>query len=78
MDASKRGHLLAQMADLIERDADYLAALETLDNGKPLPDSKGGVEHSVSIWRYFSGWADKIHGDTLPIDGSFMSMTRSS
>ena len=76
MDASKRGQLLAEMANLIERDADYLAALETLDNGKPLADSIGGVEHSVSIWRYFSGWADKIHGDTLPIDGSFISMTR--
>ena len=76
MDASKRGQLLAKMANLMERDVDYLAALETLDNGKPLADSKGGVEHSISIWKYFSGWADKIHGDTLPIDGSFMSMTR--
>ena len=76
MDASNRGRLLSKMADLMERDTSYLAALETLDNGKPLTDSKGGLEHSISIWRYFAGWADKLHGDTLPIDGPFMSLTR--
>ena len=76
MDASNRGRLLSKMADLMERDPSYLAALETLDNGKPLTDSKGGLEHSISIWRYFAGWADKLHGDTLPIDGPFMSLTR--
>ncbi|OTF81444.1 hypothetical protein BLA29_007728, partial [Euroglyphus maynei] len=35
MDASKRGHLLYRLADLIERDQDYIASLESLDNGKP-------------------------------------------
>jgi len=76
MDASKRGQMLNKMADLMERDYEYLAALETLDNGKPVACSKGDLDHSISIWRYFSGWADKIHGDTMPIDGSFMSLTR--
>jgi len=76
MDASKRGQLLNKMATLMERDYEYLASLETLDNGKPLSCSKGDLDHSISIWRYFSGWADKIHGDTVPIDGSFVSFTR--
>ena len=76
MDASKRGQMLGKMADLNERDYEYLAALETLDNGKPLACSKGDLDHAISIWRYFSGWADNIHGDTLPIDGSFISFTR--
>ena len=76
MDASKRGQMLNKMADLMERDYEYLAALETLDNGKPLTCSKGDLDHAISIWRYFSGWADKIHGDTLSIDGSFISLTR--
>ena len=35
MDASARGVLLLKLADLIERDRNYLASLETLDNGKP-------------------------------------------
>jgi len=76
MDASKRGMMLSKMADLIERDYEYLASLETLDNGKPVSASKGDLDHSISVWRYFSGWADKIHGNTIPTDGNFMSLTR--
>ena len=76
MDASKRGLMLNQMADLIERDYDYIAALESYDSGKPLEASQGDLDHALSIWRYFAGWADKIHGHTLPIDGNFMSVTR--
>merc|ERR1712215_183544 len=76
MDASKRGQMLHKMADMMERDYEYLAALETLDNGKPVTASKGDLDHSITIWRYFSGWADKIHGDTIPVDGPFMSLTR--
>ena len=39
-DASARGALIYKLADLIERDADYLARLETLDNGKPIDACK--------------------------------------
>ena len=39
MDASQRGHLLYRLADLIERDREYLASLESLDNGKPYLDA---------------------------------------
>ena len=76
MDASERGRLLNKMADLVERDQEYLARLETLDNGKPLEASRGDLTHAISVWRYFAGWADKLHGDTLPLDGSFLSFTR--
>ena len=76
MDASGRGRLLAKMADLMERDKDDLAKLETLDNGKPLKASLADLDHAISIFRYFSGWADKLHGNTLPVDGSFLSFTR--
>src|SRR5580698_10830508 len=40
MKASERGRLLYQLADLIEQNADQLARLETLDNGKPLSIAK--------------------------------------
>ena len=76
MDASKRGLMLNKMADLIERDYDYIVALESYDCGKPVAASRGDLDHALSIWRYFAGWADKIHGHTLPIDGNFMSVTR--
>ena len=39
MDASQRGHLLYKLADLMERDREYLASLESLDNGKPYNDA---------------------------------------
>src|SRR5262249_37871222 len=42
MNASERGRLLNKLADLIEKNREDLAALETLDNGKPYPDSFNG------------------------------------
>ena len=55
-----------QLADLIERDSDYLAALETLDNGKPIAEAKFDMATAVSCLRYYAGWADKIHGQNIP------------
>lgn len=55
-----------QLADLIERDAEYLAALETLNNGKPLPEAQLDMVFAVKCLRYYAGWADKIHGQTIP------------
>ena len=77
MDASQRGRLLYHLSDLIERDREYLAQLETLDNGKPHSDSLN-VDLSLTIkcYRYYAGWADKIHGKTIPTDGSVLSFTR--
>jgi aldehyde dehydrogenase (NAD+) len=50
--------------------------LETLDNGKPLEEARGDVEQSILVLEYFAGWADKIHGDTIPADGDVMTLTR--
>ncbi len=75
--ASERGRLLHRLADLIEKHADELAALESLDNGKPLAVAKAvDVAATVGCYRYFAGWADKIHGKTIPIDGDFFCYTR--
>ncbi|RWS00478.1 Retinal dehydrogenase 1-like protein, partial [Dinothrombium tinctorium] len=76
MDASDRGRLLNRFADLIERDFEYLAKLETLDNGKPLKDSKRDINAAIKNVRYFAGYADKIHGKTIPMDGNYFAFTR--
>merc|ERR1711935_445914 len=76
MDASVRGKLMFKLADLMETNADDIARLDTLDNGKPLSTAKDDVEYSVGCLRYFAGWSDKIHGDTIPTDGNFFSFTR--
>lgn len=77
MRASERGRLLYRLADLIEDKADELAALEALDNGKPFRVAKAvDVVKTVACYRYFAGWADKVHGKTIPIDGDYLCYTR--
>uniref|UniRef100_A0A8C9LAU3 aldehyde dehydrogenase (NAD(+)) n=1 Tax=Pavo cristatus TaxID=9049 RepID=A0A8C9LAU3_PAVCR len=77
MDASHRGKLLNRLADLIERDRAYLAALETLDNGKPYSIAYlVDLDMVVKCLRYFAGWSDKFHGKTIPLDGDFFCYTR--
>jgi aldehyde dehydrogenase (NAD+) len=77
MNASERGGLLYRLADLIETHADELAQLESLDNGKPVSLAKRvDVPKTVACYRYFAGWADKVQGKTIPIDGDFFCYTR--
>ncbi|XP_070570119.1 aldehyde dehydrogenase, mitochondrial-like [Ptychodera flava] len=77
MDASERGVLLNRLADLIERDREYIASLETLDNGKPFMVAYfADLPLSVKCLRYYAGWADKTHGKTIPIDGNYFCYTR--
>lgn len=76
MDASARGRLINKLADLIERDAKYIAALETMDNGMVIGLSYGETIGATKQLRYFAGWADKIHGKTIPIDGDYFCYTR--
>ena len=77
MDARDRGILLNRLADLAEQNLDELAALETLDNGKPISDSRAAdLPLVVDCLRYYAGWADKIHGDTIPVRGNYFTYTR--
>jgi aldehyde dehydrogenase (NAD+) len=77
MDARDRGKLLYKLADLIEKNFDELAALETLDNGKPIADARGAdLPLVIDCFRYYAGWADKIHGQVVPIRGPYFSYTR--
>ncbi len=77
MDARDRGALINRLAVLIAAEIDELAALETLDNGKPIRDSRhGDIKLVIDCLQYYAGWADKIHGDTIPIRGDFLCYTR--
>jgi aldehyde dehydrogenase (NAD+) len=65
----ERARLIYTLADLIERDADVFAEIETLDNGKPISEAKGfDVPATVEHFRYYAGWATKIHGDVIPVN----------
>ncbi|XP_017752185.1 PREDICTED: aldehyde dehydrogenase X, mitochondrial [Eufriesea mexicana] len=76
MDASARGVLMNKFADLIARDLEYIATLETLDNGKTYSNAVFDVQCSIDTIRYYAGWCDKICGDTIPADGNLVSFTR--
>lgn len=68
LNAYDRGNLLLKLADLIERNADDLAVLECLDNGKPAHLTRlVEVEGSIKTFRYFAGWPTKFGGETLPV-----------
>ncbi len=77
MSATERGRLMYKLADLVEANKKELAALETLDNGKPYGDSlRADVPLSIACYRYYAGWADKIQGKTIPINGPYFCYTR--
>ncbi|BBL74360.1 aldehyde dehydrogenase family protein [Methylomagnum ishizawai] len=77
MDARERGRLMYRLADLMERHIDELAALETLDNGKPIRDSRNAdLPLAIDCLRYYAGWADKLEGKTIPIRGNHFTYTR--
>jgi aldehyde dehydrogenase (NAD+) len=77
MSATKRGELLYKLADLIEQNIDELARLESLDNGKPLSDSLNvDLPLVIACYRYYAGWADKVQGKTIPINGPYFCYTR--
>lgn len=65
---AERGNLLWKVADLLEKYADELAELETLDNGKPLRAARhGDLPMAVRHFRYYAGWAGKLEGTTIPV-----------
>jgi len=68
MNASDRGRLIWRISELIEENADELAMLESLDNGKPYHIAKAAdVALSADLFRYMAGWTTKIEGNTVPI-----------
>lgn len=61
-----RGRLMQRLADLVEQHKETLATIETWDNGKPYNESlNGDVQEVLNTLRYYAGWADKIHGQTI-------------
>ncbi|RKE79400.1 aldehyde dehydrogenase family protein [Rhizobium sp. AG855] len=67
-----RGRLLEKLAILIERDADELARLETLDNGKPYFVSRNvDMQFAIDALRYYGGWASKVNGEYITLSPLF-------
>ncbi|KAL2091952.1 hypothetical protein ACEWY4_011750 [Coilia grayii] len=77
MDASERGCLLNKLADLVERDQLILATMESINSGKLfLMAYFIDLVATIKTLRYYAGWADKIQGKTIPVDGDYFTFTR--
>jgi acyl-CoA reductase-like NAD-dependent aldehyde dehydrogenase len=78
MSASERGRIVWKLGDLIMGNLDEMARLESLCTGKTLFDSgKVEIPFAAEVFRYYAGWATKIHGETLVLrDGAFTMTLR--
>src|SRR5690348_6972061 len=74
--ARDRGRLLWNIGEKLLERADEIARLETLHNGKPIFESRQiEVPASAECFQYYAGWADKIHGETIPVKGNYLTYT---
>src|SRR5580692_2320146 len=72
-----RARLMRRLAELIARDAGRLAEIETRDTGKLLREMRGQLAGLPGWFYYFAGLADKLQGDTIPVDKpNFLVYTR--
>ena len=76
MSAADRAKILWKIGDLIDKYNEELGTLETLDNGKPIFESRQiDMPMTAEVFRYYAGWATKIHGETVPVRGPFLQYT---
>ncbi len=76
MSASERGRLIWKMGDLLMERADEVARIETLDNGKPIFESRQvDVPAAADVFFYFAGYATKNHGETFPVSPRSLNYT---
>jgi acyl-CoA reductase-like NAD-dependent aldehyde dehydrogenase len=74
--AAERGKIVWKLADLLIASLDELARLETINTGKTLFDSgKVEIPFAAEVFRYYAGWATKIHGETLALRENAFTMT---
>jgi acyl-CoA reductase-like NAD-dependent aldehyde dehydrogenase len=72
-----RGRLIWKLGERLMEQADEIARLETLHNGKPIVESRHiEIPMAAECLQYFAGWADKIHGDTVPVRGKVLVYTQ--
>ncbi len=76
LSARERGRLIWKLGDRLMERVDEIARLETLHNGKPIFESRHiEIPAAAECFQYYAGWADKIHGDTIPAKGNAFTYT---
>lgn len=75
MPAVERGRCLTRLFQLVEKNGEELAALESRDTGKPIRQGKADVTATMRYYEFYGGAADKIHGDTIPFLEGYTALT---
>lgn len=75
MPPARRATLLSRLARAVEAEAEHLADLEVRDTGKPRSLARGEIGTCVRYLDYYAGAADKLHGETIPLDPGHLAMT---
>ena len=70
----ERGRILLNAADIVRREHERLAELETLDSGKPLGEAMEDIAEVAFMFEYYGGWATKIDGYIPPVGPDAMSL----
>ena len=74
--ARNRGRFLYKIAELLRKHKEEFAQLESLDNGKPITETRNvDLPLAIECFEYYAGLADKIHGETIPVSGNFLNYT---
>lgn len=69
----ERGQILVELAQYIRQNAEHFAQLESLDVGKPLQQARGDIEAAARYFEFYGGAADKVMGDTIPIEDGILN-----
>jgi acyl-CoA reductase-like NAD-dependent aldehyde dehydrogenase len=75
MEQTKRGKILIQIASLLREHFEEVSKLETLNQGKPLRESRADVAWTIRAFEYWGGAADKIQGDIIPVTPNRLTYT---
>ncbi len=76
MRPAERGHILFRLAELMKQHGNELAELESRDAGKPIAAVlRQDLPAAIDTLTYYAGWADKIHGDTVPTRSDALTYT---
>ena len=75
MAPADRAAVLWRIASALDRDANRLARLESLDTGKPLRESRIDIREAIDTFRHYAGWATHVRGETVPVRGEFLNYT---
>lgn len=72
---AERGRVMYRVGSLVREARKELAELEAISVGKPIRDALVEVGRVAEMFEYYAGWCDKLHGEVIPVPGSYLNYT---